>query len=881
MYNNRFALFLCVFLLTAGLPTPVLAAVSPSLPKQITPLVETLSAGSSFSCWIREDGTLKCWGLNNNGQSTPPAGTFTQISAGTSGSICGLRSDGSIACWPDGSLLPPAGTFAQISVGAFHSCALKSDGSLTCWGKNDNGQATPPAGTFTQVSAGLNYTCAVQSDSNVVCWGINGNGQSTPPAGSFTQVSAGWYHTCGVKSDNTVACWGDQSTPPGGTFTQVSVGASYSCALKSDGSLTCWGKNDDGQATPPAGTFTQISAGHSHNCALRSNGVPLCWGNNYNGELNPVIITGHTPIAFTKLSYTDGTPKLIRADSNGDYSIGVPYGWSGVVTPSFDEASFLPASQSYTNLTTDQTGQDYIRAVIISGFAGAAGATLSYMDGTPKTTIADSNGDYSLAVPYNWSGTITPSLTGFRFKPANSTYTNLLTSQIYENYISTSGVAFAQVSAGYAHTCWLKNNGRLTCWGNDDVGQATPLVGEFVQVSAGGSSTCALRSNGMIACWGNNYSGKLPPAGVFTQVSAGESHDCALRSNGTAVCWGNNDFHQSSPIPAGTFVQISAGIYTTCGRRSNGSVTCWGETPTRFPPDGTFMDLDINLDGCAIAQNNTPVCWPQYHIDPPYGIAATQVSVGSGFACGLKIDGTVACWGRNLLPPAGTFTQVSAGGSHACGLKRDGSVSCWGSNYYAQLELDKLSFISDGFYDGYILESTETSGIGGNFNASSRTFPIGDDLANRQYRVILSFRTKFIPDSAIIKSVTVKIMKEGSAKGSNPFSVLGNLLIDIRKGPFGGNSILKAGDFNAAASAARVGIFNKVPVANWYTATLNAVGRNQINKIGSTELRLYFSRDDNNNYSADLINFLSGHATSYSGLSAEVRPILIVQYALP
>ena len=29
---------------------------------------------------------------------------------------------------------------------------------------------------------------------------------------------------------------------------------------------------------------------------------------------------------------------------------------------------------------------------------------------------------------------------------------------------------------------------------------------------------------------------------------------------------------------------------------------------------------------------------------------------------------------------AGTFTQVSAGGIHTCGVKRDGTVACWGLN---------------------------------------------------------------------------------------------------------------------------------------------------------------------------------------------------------
>ena len=40
-------------------------------------------------------------------------------------------------------------------------------------------------------------------------------------------------------------------------------------------------------------------------------------------------------------------------------------------------------------------------------------------------------------------------------------------------------------------------------------------------------------------------------------------------------------------------------------------------------------------------------------------------------SCGVRADGTLACWGRGgavEAPPAGKFLAVSAGGDHACGL---------------------------------------------------------------------------------------------------------------------------------------------------------------------------------------------------------------------
>ncbi|HEU0294393.1 MAG TPA: hypothetical protein VFR47_16760 [Anaerolineales bacterium] len=55
----------------------------------------------------------------------------------------------------------------------------------------------------------------------------------------------------------------------------------------------------------------------------------------------------------------DGTPKTVTADGSGDYSFNVPVGWSGVVTPSHPCYTFSPASNPYTNVTTDQTNQNY------------------------------------------------------------------------------------------------------------------------------------------------------------------------------------------------------------------------------------------------------------------------------------------------------------------------------------------------------------------------------------------------------------------------------------------------------------------------------------------------------------------------------------------
>ncbi|MGC1378291.1 MAG: S8 family serine peptidase [Anaerolineales bacterium] len=184
-----------------------------------------------------------------------------------------------------------------------------------------------------------------------------------------------------------------------------------------------------------------------------------------------------------------------------------------------------------------------------------------------------------------------------------------------------------------------------------------------------------------------------------------------------------------------------------------------------------------------------------------------------------------------------------------------------------------VSFTSSGAYDGWVLESSENSNVGGSMNPAGVTFQLGDDASNRQYRLIFSFDTTSLPDNAVITSVVLKVKQSGTPVGANPFNVLGNLFADIRMGTFGATA-LELTDFQAAASATRVGAFNTIPSAGWYTSTLNAAGIANINKLGPTQFRLYFALDDNNNRVADYIRFISGNAIID-------RPTLTISYSVP
>jgi Leucine-rich repeat (LRR) protein len=183
------------------------------------------------------------------------------------------------------------------------------------------------------------------------------------------------------------------------------------------------------------------------------------------------------------------------------------------------------------------------------------------------------------------------------------------------------------------------------------------------------------------------------------------------------------------------------------------------------------------------------------------------------------------------------------------------------------------TFTSVGANDGWILESGQTTGKGGTLNATTTTFNLGNDRANKQYLGILHFNTN-LPGGAVITAATLKVKKSGLV-GVDPFNTHGGLLVDVRKPFFGATADLVIGDFQAAASKLAVATFGKTPVNGWYSATLSAAGILFISPAGTTQFRLRFTKGDNNGQNPDYVTFFSGNAPAAS------RPQLIIQYYVP
>ena len=53
-----------------------------------------------------------------------------------------------------GYCTPPAGTYTQINAGSNHTCEVKTDGTIVCWGEDGSRQVDVPAGAFGDVHPG-------------------------------------------------------------------------------------------------------------------------------------------------------------------------------------------------------------------------------------------------------------------------------------------------------------------------------------------------------------------------------------------------------------------------------------------------------------------------------------------------------------------------------------------------------------------------------------------------------------------------------------------------------------------------------------------------------------------------------------------------------
>jgi alpha-tubulin suppressor-like RCC1 family protein len=320
-----------------------------SLPGPVSGLgaVAALSPGGYHNCALMPDGTVRCWGRNDDGQ----LGTGDRTRATTPVQVNGL------------SAAPVA-----VSAGGYHTCALMPDGTVQCWGRNVNGQVGQPSST-----------------------GAFPVPTTVPGIAGAVSIKTGFYNTCATLADRTLRCWGenDFGEVGDGSVTSVSaptqvadisgasavaVGGWHSCALVADNSLRCWGLNDGGQLGN--GTTTNSPG------AVKMNGTGLTWSSS-----NPAVATvdagglaraagrGTTTITVTDASGNSGSTTLTVTDlaalsvmRQGTGSGSVVSSPAGIDCGSTCSASFNADSQ-VTLTATAASGSSF------TGWTGCDGAS--------------------------------------------------------------------------------------------------------------------------------------------------------------------------------------------------------------------------------------------------------------------------------------------------------------------------------------------------------------------------------------------------------------------------------------------------------------------------------------------------------------------------
>lgn len=291
---------------------------------------------------------------------------------------------------------------------------------------------------------------------------------------------------------------------------------------------------------------------------------------------------------------------------------------------------------------------------------------------------------------------------------------------------------WGDVTVGAAHTCGLRADGALYCWGAAGSGQLG--VGAAV-------GHCGRRR---VACEGGPRAAATTER--FRSVRAGQRHTCAISTGAALYCWGENLRFQTGVegavfvatprrvLPSLSFTDVGPGITHTCAVRTNGVVYCWGEgafgslgrgdtvtsvIPAPITSDERFTVVRSGrLRSCAIALDGAPWCWglewesASDNIDYfqqrllPHRIAGLpplrDISVSTSSTCAVAVDGTAWCWEANSFGQLGIgtttgtavptpvatlqrFTGASAGIIQSCGTATDGRAFCWGNNTFGQL----------------------------------------------------------------------------------------------------------------------------------------------------------------------------------------------------
>jgi alpha-tubulin suppressor-like RCC1 family protein len=427
----------------------------------------TVACGSYHVAVILADGTVRTFGLNDQGQlglnnitdrSTPvqvvaisatvsvtPAPTAFLTSAATS--ITLAASGGQI--WTSSATGVARTMAGSVAGGRYHTAVVLKDGTVRTFGRNNLGQL------------GVNDTTTRLTPVQV--WGISS---------SATAVAGNQSHTAVLLADGTVRTFGSNA------YGQLGV-------------------NDTTNRQTPVQVFgisssaTAIACGAYHTVVLLADGTARTFGNNGNGQLGINVSGGtrQTPVQVFGISSS------ATAVAGGYYHTAVLLADGTVRTFGRNAAGQLGVNDTTSRLTPVQ-----VFGISSSATAVASGSyhiAVLLADGTVRTFGSNAYGQLGV----------------------NDTTNRQTPVQVFG--ISSSAIA---VACGFFHTAVLLADGTVRAFGQNDVGQLginvsggtrqTPVqvfgISSSATALAGGYyHTTVLLADGTVRTFGGNAYGQL------------------------------------------------------------------------------------------------------------------------------------------------------------------------------------------------------------------------------------------------------------------------------------------------------------------------------------------------------------------------------------
>jgi alpha-tubulin suppressor-like RCC1 family protein len=411
-----------------------------------------MALGTSFTCALFNEGSVKCWGANGSGQLG-----LGDIDA---------RGDAANKMGP--GILPYVdfgGVADQIAAGGSHVCVRLTNGSMKCWGANASGQlglndttnrgTTPDqmganlptvnlgAGrTAKSIYASYNQTCAILDNDTLKCWGSGASG--TLGQGSTSNIG---------NTANSMENLQPVNVGTGRTVKSVAIASNSTCAILDNDTLKCWGYNLYGQLgigttssigdgpgemgdnlavtnLGPSLFPVKIVGGQHTFCALLNTAQVKCWGRGTSGALG----NGST---------------LTIGDSSGETGSGIPF-----VRPS-------ESTSALSNITDITFGYRYGCAFLSNSSVRCWGLNTSGQVGVGSTALTT----YSTA-----QGAV----------------------------VFGTGVTPTSFKAGYSHLCALASVDRIKCWGSGSSGGLATGATTLLSAPSTSATTGGLLTGGWV-----------------------------------------------------------------------------------------------------------------------------------------------------------------------------------------------------------------------------------------------------------------------------------------------------------------------------------------------------------------------------------------------